>query len=38
MSGDLINVKRTKIAITTDAITTLGKPLFQGIALWKLFD
>lgn len=38
MSGDLINVKRTKIGITSDAITTLGKPLFQGIALWKLFD
>lgn len=38
MSGDLINVRRSKFGITSDAITTIGRPLFQGFALWNLFD
>ena len=38
MSGDLINVRRSKFGITSDALKTVGMPFFQGIALWKLFD
>ena len=38
MSGDVINVRRSNFGNASDIIQEVGTPIFQGFALWRLFE
>lgn len=38
MSGDVINVRRSNFGNASDILQEVGTPIFQGFALWRLFE